>query len=231
MCVRVKICGVTSAAAVDAAVDAGADAIGFVLAPSPRRLELDVAARLAARVPPSVARVAVLRHPDAATVRAACAALAPHLVQAEPGPGVTAALLAACGASFLPVLHDGPTLLRRRLPAGAGAGAGPRGAAGVAVGAILLEARGRGGRGITPDWARAARLARRVRLVLAGGLTPENVGAAIRRVRPYAVDVSSGVERAPGVKDARLIRRFIAAVRDAAGAIDADIEADEENSR
>jgi phosphoribosylanthranilate isomerase len=205
MRVRVKICGVTSAAAVDAAVDAGADAIGLVLAPSPRRLGLDVAARLAARVPPFVARVAVLRHPDAVAVRAACAAIVPHLVQAEPGPGVTAALLAACGAGFLPVLHDGPTLLRRRLPAAA---------------TVLLEARGRGGRGITPDWARAARLARRVRLVLAGGLTPENVGAAIRRVRPYAVDVSSGVERAPGVKDARLIRRFIAAVRDAAGAME-----------
>jgi len=222
MRIRVKICGVTSAAAVDAAVDAGADAIGFVLAPSPRRLGLDAAARLAARMPPFVARVAVLRHTDAAAVRAACAAIAPHLMQAEPGPGVTAALLAACGAGFLPVLHDGPTLLRRRLPAGAGIGAGasPRGAAGIAFGAVLLEARGRGGRGITPDWARAARLARRVRLVLAGGLTPDNVGAAIRRVRPYAVDVSSGVERAPGVKDARLIRRFIAAVRDAAGAME-----------
>jgi len=222
MRVRVKICGVTSAAAVDAAVDAGADAIGFVLAPSLRRLDLDVAARLAARLPPFLARVAVLRHPDAATVQAACAALAPHLVQAEPGPDVTAAALAACGARFLPVLHDGPMLLRRRLPGNTGAGS--RVAAGVAAGTVLLEARGRGGRGLTPDWARAARLARRVRLVLAGGLTPENVGAAIRRVRPYAVDVSSGVERAPGVKDARLIRRFIAAVRDAARAIEDDEE-------
>jgi len=221
MRIRVKICGVTSAAAVDAAVDAGADAVGFVLAPSPRRLELDVAARLAARVPPFVARVAVLRHPDPATVRAVCAAIAPDFVQAEPGPGVTAALLAACGAGFLPVLHDGPTLLRRRLPGETGAG--PRGA-GAGVGAILLEARGRGGRGISPDWARAARLARRVRLVLAGGLTPGNVGAAIRQVGPYAVDVSSGVERAHRVKDARLIRRFIAAVRDAELAM-------EENSR
>jgi phosphoribosylanthranilate isomerase len=145
-------------------------------------------------------------------------------VQAEPGPCVTAAAIEACGARFLPVLHDGPALLRRRLPAGIGASA--RAAAGAAgdFGAVLLEARGRGGRGVAPDWARAARLARRVRLVLAGGLTPENVGAAIRRVRPYAVDVSSGVERAPGVKDTRLIRLFIAAVRSAALAIEDDEE-------
>jgi len=206
MRVRVKICGVTGAAAVDAAVDAGADAIGFVLAPSPRRLGPDAAARLAARLPPFVTRVAVLRHPDAAMVQEVCRVLAPHLVQAEPGPAVTAALLTACGAGFLPVLHDGPALLRRRLPAGAGA--------------VLLEAGGRGGRGVVPDWARAAQMGRRIRLVLAGGLTPENVGTAIRQVRPYAVDVSSGVERAPGVKDARLIRRFIAAVRAAARAIE-----------
>jgi len=225
MRVRVKICGVTSAAALDAAVEAGADAVGLVLAPSPRRLALDEARLLAERLPPFVTLVAVLRHPDAAAVRAACAAIAPHLVQAEPGPGVAAAVRGACGGPrLLPVLHDGPALLRRRLPAGVGAGARARGAAGFGAGAVLLEARGRGGRGAIPDRARAARLARRVRLVLAGGLTPENVGAAIRRVRPYAVDVSSGVESAPGTKDARLIRRFIAAVRSAALAFDDDEE-------
>jgi phosphoribosylanthranilate isomerase len=218
MRIRVKICGVTSAAALDAAIDAGADAVGFVLAPSPRRLTLDAAARLAARLPPFVARVAVLRHPGLAAVRAACAALAPHLVQAEPAAGLAAAVRgAAGGARLLPVLHDGPALLRRRLPAGTGG----------ALGAVTLEARGRGGRGVTPDWTRAALLARRVRLVLAGGLTPDNVGTAIRRVRPYAVDVSSGVESAPGIKDSRLIRRFIAAAHAAARDLEDETEEEE----
>jgi len=216
MRIRVKICGVTSAAALDAAVEAGADAIGFVLAPSPRRLRLEDAARLAARLPPFVTRVAVLRHPAVAAVRAACDALAPHLVQAEPVPGLSTAVRAAAGcARLLPVLHDGPALLRRPLPSGPVNGGSS---------AVLLEARGRGGRGAVPDWARAALLARRVRLVLAGGLTPENVGEAIRKVRPYAVDVSSGVESAPGVKDPRLVRSFI----DAAHAAARDIEGEEE---
>ena len=71
------------------------------------------------------------------------------------------------------------------------------------------------GQGVLPDWGRAARVARRARLVLAGGLTPENVGAAIFAVRPAMVDVSSGVESAPGVKDERRIRAFVLAVREA----------------
>jgi phosphoribosylanthranilate isomerase len=209
---------VTGPAGLDAAVEAGADAIGFVLAPSPRRLRLEDAARLAERLPPFVTRVAVLRHPGAAAVRAACDALSPHLVQAEPAPGLAAAVRAAGGgAALLPVLHDGPALLRRRIPGGrANDGGGASGGGAGGAGAVLLEARGRGGRGAAPDWARAALLARRVRLVLAGGLTPENVGAAIRAVRPYAVDVSSGVESAPGIKDPRLVWRFIAAAHAAA---------------
>jgi phosphoribosylanthranilate isomerase len=103
------------------------------------------------------------------------------------------------------VVHDGDDLLAR-LPPGAGT--------------LLLEAPGRGGRGVAPDWGRAAILAGRVRLVLAGGLTPENVGEAIRRVRPYGVDVASGVESAPGVKDRARMFRFVAAVRRA----EADLE-------
>jgi phosphoribosylanthranilate isomerase len=219
MRIRVKICGVTGPEALDAAVEAGADAIGFVLAPSPRRLHLEDAARLAERLPPFVTSVAVLRRASAAAVRKACEALAPHLVQAESAPGLAAAVRAAGGgAAWLPVLHDGPALLRHRIPGGrANSGGDASGG-----GAVLLEARGRGGRGAVPDWARAALLARRVRLVLAGGLTPGNVGAAIRRVRPYAVDVSSGVESAPGVKDPRLIRSFIAAAHAAAGDLDGD---------
>ena len=131
--------------------------------------------------------------------RAAIEAIGPDLVQAEPSDDLERALDGR--ARLLPVLHDGPDLLTH-LPVGAAT--------------VLLEAEGRGGRGVSPDRARAAALARRVRLVLAGGLTPENVGAAIAAVRPYAVDVSSGVESSPGVKDPRRIAAFIAAVRRAA---------------
>ncbi len=201
--VRVKICGVTTEAAVDAAIAAGADAIGFVLAAdSPRRLDLAAARRLMMRVPPFVARVAVLRHPSAAEARAAIETLRPDLLQAEPSEEMSREIDAGAPpgerARLLLVLHDGPDLLER-LP--------------IDAPAVLLEAAGRGGRGVAPDTTRAAAMARRVRLVLAGGLTPENVGAAIAAVRPFAVDVSSGVESSPGVKDPRRIAAFIAAVR------------------
>ena len=77
---------------------------------------------------------------------------------------------------------------------------------------VLFEA-ARSGQGERADWERAAALAARTHLILAGGLTPENVGEAIRRVRPFGVDVSSGVESAPGVKDPARIAAFVAAAR------------------
>ncbi|MFQ5529708.1 MAG: N-(5'-phosphoribosyl)anthranilate isomerase, partial [Gemmatimonadota bacterium] len=99
-----------------------------------------------------------------------------------------------------PVLHDGEDLEQalEKVPDGM---------------PVLLEAAGRGGRGIRPDWERAFRLARLRPLVLAGGLSPDNVGGAIRTVRPWGVDVSSGVESSPGVKSAELIGEFVRAVR------------------
>lgn len=207
MRVRVKICGVTDRAGVEAATEAGADAIGFVLAESPRHITLERALELAALVPPLVSRVAVLRHADARTIRAVAAAVAPHWIQTETTPEVEAALSAGSlpgGASLLRVLHDGDLL--EDLPRDAGT--------------VLLEGPGRGGRGVSPDWGRAARLARRVRLILAGGLTPDNVAAAIETVRPFGVDVASGVESSPGVKDPALMARFVAAVRRAEAALD-----------
>jgi phosphoribosylanthranilate isomerase len=81
--------------------------------------------------------------------------------------------------------------------------------------AVLLEASGRGGRGVAPDWNRAAIMANRLRLVLAGGLTTDNVGDAIQQVQPYAVDVSSGVESSTGIKDSARIAEFVRSVREA----------------
>ena len=201
--VRVKICGVTDIAGTQAAVAAGADAIGFVFAPSPRRVDLEPALAIAATIPPFVARVAVFRHPDPAAVLEVAAALRPDLVQTE----VDAALLEALAGRIrlLPVVHDGPDLERDvTYVLGALGDRTP----------VLIEAAGPGGRGIAPDPERAAALALRLPLVLAGGLRPDNVAAAIARIGPYGVDVSSGVESSPGVKDPVRVAAFVKAVLD-----------------
>jgi phosphoribosylanthranilate isomerase len=248
MRVRVKICGVTTPEGVAAAAGAGADAIGFVLAESSRRVGIDRAADLARDVPPFVARVAVFRHPALDEVEAVLDAFAPDWIQSEPVPGLADRV--AGRAHLLTVLHDAPDLADRIERDGtdaldpARADSSSRAVANHPVPPflspnrgfgdvsrtprlgtpnsvrelfvrppVLLEGPGRGGRGERPDWDRAARIARCTTLVLAGGLTADNVGDAIRRVRPYAVDVSSGVESAPGVKSVLEIERFIAAVR------------------
>jgi phosphoribosylanthranilate isomerase len=199
--VRVKICGVTDIAGAQAAVAAGADAVGFVFAQSTRRVDLERALAISATIPPFIARVAVFRHPDPAEVLQVTGALWPDLVQTE----VDAQLLAALSrrVRLLPVVHDGPDLERDL--------AFVLGALGDQT-PVLIEAAGPGGRGIAPDWERAAALARRLPLVLAGGLRPDNVAAAIARVGPYAVDVSSGVESSPGIKDPNRVARFVEAV-------------------
>jgi phosphoribosylanthranilate isomerase len=202
MHVRVKICGVTSPEAIEAAVGAGADAVGFVLADSPRRVTLERARELARSVPAFVSRVAVFRRPRWTDVEEANALLHPDWIQLDfDTPATTGG---DPEIRLLPVVHDEPArneeidrfvdrLAAEKLP-------------------ILFESALSGG-GQTANWERAAQLARRVRLVLAGGLRPENVGEAIRRVRPYGVDVSSGVEREPGVKGPQKIEAFLLAVR------------------
>jgi phosphoribosylanthranilate isomerase len=193
--VEVKICGVRDEVTCEVAVSAGASAIGFVFAASPRRLDPERAARIAESIPDSVARVAVFRHPSPAEVHRVLDRFPADIVQTEEGAGAAAAR--ERGVRLLPVLHDGPGIAEDLT--------------GLRPGPVLLEAAGRGGRGVRPDWTRAARIATRFPLVLAGGLTPDNVGDAIRRVRPVAVDVSSGVESSIGNKDPELIRDFLAA--------------------
>jgi len=201
MRVRVKICGVTDIAGAQAAVAAGADAVGFVFAQSARQVDLERALAITATIPPFVARVAVFRHPDPVEVLEVIGALRPDLVQTE----IDAPLLEALSGRIrlLPVVHDGPDLERDV--------AYVLGALGDQT-PVLMEAAGPGGRGIAPDWERAAALARRLPLVLAGGLRPDTVAAAITRVEPYALDVSSGVESTPGIKDPVLVAEFVDAV-------------------
>ncbi|MCL7960984.1 MAG: phosphoribosylanthranilate isomerase, partial [marine benthic group bacterium] len=187
--------------------EAGADAAGFVFAESPRRVSPEQATELAALLPPDVDRVAVFHHPSADDVAAVLSAFPADIVQCEPTDELRRAA-AAAGARLLPVLHDGPEL-------DALAGESPKTADGPAA---ILEAAGKGGRGHRPDWERAARLARRLPLVLAGGLGPGNVADAIHVVCPFGVDVSSGVEETRGHKDPVRIAAFVQAARTAAEA-------------
>ena len=205
MRVRIKVCGITTPEAAVAASELGVDAVGFVFfAESPRHLAAERAVELASHLSPLVTRVAVFRHPQSSAIAEVISRFRPQVIQAEPAAEVSAAI--PSHILHLPVFHDGSDLEERVAELAARAGNDTT---------VVLEASGRGGRGVAPNWTRAAEMARSVRLVLAGGLTPDNVAEAIRSVRPYAVDVSSGVEARPGVKDPKLIEEFVTAVRNA----------------
>jgi phosphoribosylanthranilate isomerase len=202
--VLVKLCGLNTPAAVEAALAAGADALGFVLAPSPRQVTLAQAERLLARVPGTVEAVAVFARPTLEELERALA-LPFAAVQVEAG---TPLPTLRPGRFALAVWRDGPELDALALPAPPPSGSQPS-----LRGAVVLDGPRGGGQGLLADRARAARLARRARLVLAGGLTPENVAASIAAVRPFAVDASSGLERERGHKDPARIAAFVRAVR------------------
>lgn len=189
----VKICGVTDRAALDAAVEAGADAVGFVFAESVREIEPARARELCRDLPAGVLRVAVMRHPTPERFHAVIDEFAPDWVQTDAGDLAELKLPAAIGA--LPVYRNGESMAVTCLP-----------------GRLLFEGR-ISGSGATADWDEAGRLAARTELILAGGLSAANVGAAIAAVQPFGVDVSSGVEISRGQKDPRRIREFVARVR------------------
>lgn len=196
MSVKIKICGVRDLAVASACARAGVDAVGFVFAESPRRIAPSEARRIAADLPDEIERVAVFRLCPVDDIRRVLEAFVADRVQVEPDRE----RLSAFGPRLLPVLHDDGPLEAQ--------------AAGLAADRpVLLEAAGRGGRGVRADWKRAAALARRRPVMLAGGLDPDNVSAAIRAVRPWGVDVSSGVESTRGVKSVARIEAFVAAVR------------------
>jgi phosphoribosylanthranilate isomerase len=208
----IKICGLTSPEAVAMAVACGADALGFVFhAGSARDLTPARAAALARDVPRHVLRVAVTRHPAQSLVAAIAAGFAPDLLQTDLAD--LASLRLPAGLAVLPVLRAG-AVPARATPAGATR----PGAASAPLPARFLYEGAASGSGLLADWREAAALARQAELVLAGGLTPANVAEAVTAVRPFGVDVSSGVEDAPGHKDPERIRAFVAAARAAAGA-------------
>ncbi|NYT05810.1 MAG: phosphoribosylanthranilate isomerase [Methanomicrobiales archaeon] len=187
---RVKICGITSVADARAALRAGADAIGVVLAsPSPRAVEPGRAAEIFAAAGPFAATVAVTTSASPGDIRA-IVDLAPSAVQVPAGVSVP--------------VRSGIRVIRMVAPGDAVPNDGD---------AILVD--GSRGRGLPfdPAFARSCVRASSRPVILAGGLTPENVSAAIAAVGPYAVDVSSGVEQEPGIKDPGKIRAFIRAAR------------------
>ena len=187
----IKICGMTTPEALEAAVGAGADAVGFVFAESVRRVSARRAAALAATVRGKVRCVAVTRHPAQDDIDEILALLRPDVLQSDAAD--FAQLRLPEHLERLPVLRGACDL--RTLP--------PR---------LLFEG-AVSGAGRTCDWGAAAEAARRTELVLAGGLDPANVAAAIAAVRPFGVDVSSGVEAQPGVKDPQAVERFVKAAR------------------
>ncbi|MEO7116489.1 MAG: phosphoribosylanthranilate isomerase [Caldimonas sp.] len=213
---RIKICGVSQPTDVDAAVDAGADAVGLVLHPgSARFVDVDAAARLARRLPPFVTPVALFVNAEPAQVRAVVAAIPGVVIQFHGDE--TPAECAAFMRPFFKVARMMPGLdlldFARRY--------------GEAQG-LLLDAHvaGFGGAGKVFDWSLvpagfSTDIGRR--LVLSGGLHAANVVAGILQLRPWAVDVSSGVESSPGVKNAGEIRRFCDAVREADARVAASI--------
>ena len=196
MSVFVKICGVTTAEALDAAVEMGADAVGFVFADSPRKISVAAAVALARDLPETLVRVAVMCHPTQAEWDEVAEGFVPEWIQTDVQD--FSRLDIDASVRRIPVYRDQPNL----------------DTAAVAREEQCLFEAAASGAGEQADWNIAQSLARKTRLMLAGGLTPQNVGAAIRQVRPWGVDVSSGVERSRGVKDPERIAAFINAVRE-----------------
>jgi len=200
----VKLCGVTRVEDAVAAAAAGVDAVGLVLVPgSPRRLAPEAAAAIAAHLPLGIARVGVTADLDPEEARAAVRTIGLTAIQAHGSetPEV-------CRAYGLPVVKAFP----------AGNGFDPAALEPYREFPVLLDGSVRsadGGTGRTADWSAARRAVENgFRVLLAGGLSPENLREAVEAVRPRAVDLNSGVESAPGVKDPGRVRRALGLLTD-----------------
>lgn len=202
---RIKICGITRREDAELAVELGASAVGFNFYPrSPRYLTAASAAGIVAKLPPAVIAIGVFAdETDAA-----------HVVSVAREARVAALQLHGPRFPESPAEFTYPVI--RAVPVDAAFE--PAALRFMEAAAFLLDAFDPariGGTGRTIDWAKAREATRYGQVILAGGLTPENVGEAIRQVRPLAVDVASGVEASPGLKDPEKLRAFFAAVEEA----------------
>ena len=207
MRVRTKICGITRVEDLEAAVTAGADAVGFVVGvhSSKRNLSLETAARLVRQVPVFASSVIVMVPCALDDLTEAYVMIRPDILQVhgEDVPNIEEIREAIPGATLIKGIRSEPGEALRAAEQASG------------FDAVLLDTffPGRqGGTGITHDWGISEKIRKNLgpgRLILAGGLDPSNVQEAIRMVRPYAVDVSTGVELSPGIKDHVKIASFI----------------------
>ncbi len=208
MSTRVKFCGFTRAADVHAAVACGVHALGFNLARGPRRIGLEQAAELCRLVPPLVATVALFADADEEAMLSAAARLRASAIQLH---GRESAELCERLRRRLPVIKAFAVTDRASLEA----------VRGFPADAYLLDtasAGGSGGSGSAWDHRLLAGLELGRPMILAGGLAPGNVAAAVRATGPWAVDVASGIESGPGLKDATRMAAFMAALAAASGA-------------
>jgi phosphoribosylanthranilate isomerase len=206
----VKICGITRVADAEAAIACGAGALGFVFWPkSPRFVDPYRARAIASSLPPFVAAVGVFVNQPADYVNGVASLVGLSAVQLHGDET----------AAFAGQIRR-PVLKAIALGAGVGVSDGAAADAWPERFTLLLDVHDleqRGGTGRTIDWSRAAAVAAGRRVVLAGGLTPDNVGAAIEAVRPFGIDVSSGVEASPGVKDHGRLRALFEALTERTG--------------
>ena len=202
---RVKICGFTDSADLRAAIEAGADAVGIISSVSvdtPREVDRGTAAELVAEVPPFVTATLVTMPEDADHAVDLIRAIRPDAIQLHGDFGVQdiGYIRAETGIKVIPAIDYTDTERAHELDA--------------AADAILVDStseEGAGGTGETHDWEGTADLAETLTspLILAGGLTPDNVAEAVRTAAPFAVDVASGVERDPGRKDHTALATFV----------------------
>ena len=191
MSLVVKICGFRCEAQIHAAVQAGADAVGFVFAKSVRQITPAEAAEISASLPSHIRRVAVMRHPNDAEWQNVLEIFSPDVLQTDAED--FASLSIPASVEQWPVHREG-----RAEP--------------NTQGTYIFEGQ-KSGQGQTVDWSRAAAFAESGQMILAGGLSADNVREATETVRPFGVDVSSAVESAPGQKDTQLISEFVSAAR------------------
>ena len=205
----VKICGNTSLADALLAADAGADAVGFVFAPSPRRVTVEQVAEITLRLPSALEKIGVFVDVSTQEIAAAIRTCSLTGVQlhSESEPETPSLLRAQFGSSLriLRVVHYGPDAANKA----AAFAADPN------TDAILIDSRTAtavGGTGVAFDWTEARKTIfgnSVTKLIAAGGLNPDNVTEAIATLRPWGVDVVSGVESAPGRKDPEKLRAFV----------------------